>query len=59
MANNFKTASLEDIFLGKVSEDTIRSWAAAPSKEEDETCLCGRNLADQHPECYSHMTQGY
>ena len=27
--------------------------------EEDSKCICGLELDNSNPDCYSHMTQGY
>lgn len=45
----------------RYTEEQIRSMVGAPSKEESETCLCGRSLLDfpANPECYIHMSKGY
>ena len=33
--------------------------AALDSQDDNGQCICGRKLDDNHPDCYSHMTQGY
>lgn len=43
----------------RYTEADIRDMVGAPSKEEEEYCLCGKKLSDNSLECYSHMTQGY
>ena len=40
-----------------LSEAQIRDLVGAPTKEEQETCMCG-DPVDTCPDAYSHMTQG-
>ena len=39
------------------TEDQIRAAVGAPTREEEETCMCGEPLATC-PDAYSHMTHG-
>ena len=41
------------------NEEVVRSIVGAPTVEESERCICGLELSDSNPDCYSHMTQGY
>ena len=40
------------------SEDQIRAIVGAPSREEEDFCMCGERI-EKCPDSYSHMTQGY
>jgi len=42
----------------RFTEAEVRSIVGAPSREEEETCMCGERI-DDCPDSYSHMTQGY
>ena len=41
----------------RYTEDQIRSMVGAPSREEDEVCLCGDKLTECN-DSYAHMTSG-
>lgn len=40
-----------------LTEDQIRSMVGAPTREEEETCMCGDPIATC-PDSYEHMTHG-
>ncbi len=40
------------------TEAQIRDAVGAPSREEDELCMCGE-LLSECKEAYEHMTMGY
>ena len=40
------------------NEAQIRDAVGAPSREEEEYCMCGK-LLDDCTEAYEHMTMGY
>jgi hypothetical protein len=41
----------------KLREDQVRSLVGAPSLEESEKCVCGKQLEDCN-DAYEHMTHG-
>lgn len=57
--NNYELLAKQSIVDGeqKLTEDQVRSMMGAPSKEEDETCMCGDPI-DTCPDAYEHMTHG-
>ena len=42
----------------QLTEDQVRAIVGAPSVQESETCLCGKEL-NTCPDAYEHMTHGY
>jgi hypothetical protein len=51
---------LYDEYVGMdLTEDEVRSIVGAPSREESETCICGKPLDSSHMACYEHMSKGY
>ena len=57
--NNYELLAKQSIVDGeqKLTEDQVRSMMGAPSKEEDDTCMCGDRI-DTCPDAYEHMTHG-
>lgn len=57
--NNYELLAKQSIVDGeqKLTEDQVRSMMGAPSKEEDDTCMCGDPI-DTCPDAYEHMTHG-
>lgn len=43
--------------MEKYTEDQVRAIVGAPTKEEEETCMCGDPI-DTCPDAYEHMTHG-
>ena len=41
----------------ELTEDQVRSIVGAPTREEEETCMCGEPIATC-PDSYEHMTHG-
>jgi|TARA_B110000858_G_scaffold98979_1_gene113821 hypothetical protein len=37
----------------------VRDVVGAPTREEEEHCICGARLDNSTPDCYEHMTKGY
>ena len=48
---------IKEIVEVTMTEDYIRSFVGAPSKEEEELCTCGEEL-ESCPDAYVHMTSG-
>jgi len=42
----------------RYTEADIRAMVGAPSREEEEMCMCGKHIS-QCPDAYDHMTHGY
>jgi hypothetical protein len=40
-----------------LTEDQVRSMMGAPTREEEEYCICGDKIKDC-PDGYEHMTMG-
>jgi len=40
------------------TEDQIRDAVGAPSREEENVCLCGKEI-DSCADAYEHITSGY
>ncbi len=57
--NNYELLAKQSIVDGEqtLTEDQVRSMMGAPSKEEDDTCMCGDPI-DTCPDAYEHMTHG-
>ena len=53
--------NLEDVIKGVVkvdlTEDQIRDMVGAPTREEEEYCMCGKKIVNCK-ESYEHMTHG-
>lgn len=48
---------IKEIVEVTMTEDYIRSFVGAPSKEEEELCTCGEEL-ESCPDAYVHITSG-
>ena len=59
MKDMFELLAEQSIVNGKqtLTEDQIRSMVGAPTREEEETCMCGDPI-DTCPDAYEHMTHG-
>lgn len=55
MVDLYKEFGLES----DATEEQIRAAVGAPTREEEERCICGKLLSENDIECYSHMTSGY
>jgi hypothetical protein len=42
-----------------LTEEQVRGIVGAPTREESETCICGKPLDSSHMACYEHMSKGY
>lgn len=42
----------------RFTEAQVRSIVGAPTREEEETCMCGK-MMDECSESYEHMTHGF
>ena len=52
-----KDTLIKDIVELTLSEDYVRALVGAPTKKEEELCICGEEL-ESCPESYVHMTSG-
>lgn len=43
---------------GTFTEAQIRDMVGAPTREEEEMCVCGEHI-DHCPDAYDHMTNGH
>lgn len=59
MKDMFELLAEQSIVNGEqtLTEDQIRSMVGAPTREEEETCMCGDPIATC-PDSYEHMTHG-
>lgn len=57
--NNYELLAKQSIVDGeqKLTEDQVRSMMGAPTREEEEYCICGDKIEDC-PDGYEHMTMG-
>lgn len=55
----FKLLAEQSIVNGEqtLTEDQIRSMVGAPSREEEEYCICGDKI-DECKDAYVHMSSG-
>tara|TARA_B100000941_G_scaffold47180_1_gene29496 strand:+ start:396 stop:560 length:165 start_codon:yes stop_codon:yes gene_type:complete len=54
MVDYYKEFGLEK----NATESQIRDAVGAPSREEEEKCVCGKDI-DKCSDAYSHMSGGY
>ena len=59
MKNMFELLAEQSIVNGEqtLTEDQVRAMVGAPTREEEEYCICGDKIEDC-PDGYEHMTMG-